>query len=162
MLLPTTIDLTPLQHSQNQKIALSWAIKDFLIVPENNPYDPKALAVYKVDKQGMKFHIGYVRKNRYQYTKKAESLYDEYQCRVFELRDNGTSENEAYQTAQKEYRSKPGWGEKEPVAIWTEEQLENIVTHQNKYKLLTDRSEDKWGLYLQLTDTYNEQENDDV
>ena len=151
MKLPNTIRLTPLKYSKNRSIAMAWKIKKFFIVVENNSHDEKAMAVYKVDKNKNEYHIGYIRKNEYVFTKEAEELYSQYQDFVQHLTNECEGNQDlAYKEAQSEYFTKEGWGEKVAVSIWTDHDILNILSSQDKYKLLTDKDMPDWELYLEL------------
>lgn len=106
--------------------------------------DKNSIGVFTNKRDKTKVFLGYVRKNEYIFTSRAEELYNEYQ---YELYENC---NEYNSNKIDEIKSKDGWAEKEAKELYTKEELDNIfiAINEDKYNFRYDFNSESSYLFL--------------
>lgn len=138
--LKTIYYLTPLKHldEKRKEVALAWKYKKFRVSEEkNNKYDKYACKVEKWNNEDW-IQVGYIQRFSYEtiFTEKADELYHEAMIM------NNWEEMKAH----------PNWADIEEVKkteIISPKDIDLLIENQNQFKLLTDRDNYEWRLYLE-------------
>jgi len=129
----TTIDLTPIKYlKEHQKYVMNIQSEkgkagiycEIINIKE----DSSAIGVFTTKRDKTKVFLGYVKKNEYVFTSRAENLYDEYKWELYK-NGNDYDSNEIHKI-----KSKNGWAEKKQRPLYNSLELENIIKYINEDK----------------------------
>lgn len=133
--------LTPLKHLNDRQrdVALAWKYKKFRLTSEpTNKFDKYACKVEKWDGEHW-VRVGYIQRYEYQtiFTNKANELYEEAMiCGNWD-----------------EMKLDPHWADIEEIKkieVVKPEEIQALIDNQSKFKVLTDKHNYEWRLYLEV------------